>query len=212
MASVVIFSASCTMAPLIAWAVINQDWQFEIPFLDLTYKPWRLFIIVSGFPGFLGGLALAFLPESPKFVLGQGNKMAAYRILQQMNRWNNGKKSQLELFEIHEEPESIESRKRLLDCQKSRFALLKTIWNQTAPLFQFTYLKATLLICTIQFGIYSTSTGFFVFFAEVLNKMYANLDNFYDQRMMMCDIINMKPVNLSGIEHTVRNNEVCLVI
>ena len=115
-----------------------------------------------------------------------------------MNRWNNGKKESLEEFEIHEESETIANRQRILANKNSRFALLKTIWHQTAPLFKPPYLKSTVLICTIQFGIVLTSQGFAMFFAEIINKMSDNLDNFYDQRVMMCDLLGRKSVNTSG--------------
>lgn len=182
------------MMPLGAWAVINQDWQFEIPYIDLTYKPWRLFIAVCGVPGFLGALAFIILPESPKFVLSQGNKTATYQTLKKMNRWNNGKKSPFESFEVYEEDETPEH----IAESKERIPFLKSVWNQTAPLFKPPYLRTTLLLCTIQFGTFSTSNGFFMFFAEILNNMSTNLNSFTDQRMMMCDIINMKPVNMSA--------------
>lgn len=185
--------------PLTAWAVINQDWSYQISFINLTYKPWRLFFIVCGLPGLLSAIALLFLPESPKFVLGQGNKEAAYEILKKMNRWNNGKNEPFEEFEIIEETEAIENRQRILANKDSRFPLLKTIWDQTAPLFKTPYLKTTILICTIQFGIYLTNQGFAMFFAEIINKMSDNVDDFYDQRVMMCDIVSRKLVSVSLI-------------
>ncbi|XP_031626825.1 synaptic vesicle glycoprotein 2A-like isoform X2 [Contarinia nasturtii] len=194
MVSAVIYSTLCITMPITAWSVINQDWQFEIPIIDLTYKPWRLLVVVCGIPGFLSALALFFLPESPKYVLSQGNKMAAYQILQKMNRWNNGKNAQLELFEIREEVESTETKSNNIDGI-SHLSFLQTIWNQTSALFKPPYLKSTILVCTIQFGIFSISHGFSLFFAEIVNKMSANLDNFYDQRIMMCDNINTKPMN-----------------
>lgn len=196
----IIFGISCMMMPTTAWLFINQDWNFQVPFIGLTYKPWRLFLVACGIPGFLAAFALTFLPESPKFLLSQGNKDAAYQILEKMNRWNNGKTSEFELFEIREEDDSIKKRERTINNMNSRFPLLKSVWHQTVPLFKPPYLKTTILICTIQFGIYSTSTGFFMFFAEILNKMSANFDNFYDQRISMCDAINLKPRNMSFIE------------
>lgn len=36
-----------------------------------------------------------------------------------------------------------------------------------------------------------------MFFAQIINKMATSLDNFVDERMMMCDIIHMKPANMS---------------
>lgn len=193
MGSTIILGTACILMPLAAWTVINQDWEFYIPIIDIVYKPWRMYVVVCGIPGLLGAIVLIFLPESPKFVLGRGDKAKAYEILKQINRWNNGLKSPLEPFDLYEEPESIENRKRICDCKKSRFPLLKSIWIQTAPVFKPPYLCSTILICTIQFGIYATASGFFMFYAEILNRMAANLDSFVDERIMMCDVINMKP-------------------
>lgn len=196
------------LIPFSAWATINQDWQLEIPFIDLTYKPWRLFIVVCAIPGLVSAIALIFLPESPKFVLSQGDKVGAYQILQKINRWNNGKKSELEKFEIREEIEWIEKQQCMSDMEKGRFALLKSVWNQTAPLFKPPHLKPTILLCTIQFGTYLTSNGFFMFIGEILNRMSVNLDSFIDDRIMMCDAINMKSTNTNTFEFD--DSEVCV--
>lgn len=51
MGSSIIFGISCLFLPLLAWLVINQDWQFDIPFIGITYKPWRLFFIICSLPG-----------------------------------------------------------------------------------------------------------------------------------------------------------------
>lgn len=195
MGSALIFGVSCLLLPMIAWSVINQDWQFDVPFIGITYKPWRLFMIICGLPGFLASIALLFFPESPKFVLGLGDQSQTITILKQINRWNNGKKTEFDVFEIYEEAESIENRRRILYNKTSRFPLMKSIWSQTAPLFQLPHLGTTLLICTIQFGIYATSNGFYLFFADILNRMANNLDNSMDRRMRMCDIINMNVKN-----------------
>lgn len=199
MGAAAIFSVSCVLIPLIAWNVINQDWQFQVPLIDITYKPWRFYFVVCSLPELIVATILLFLPESPKFVLGQGKKDEAYEILQKMNRWNNGKNSPLGNFEIFEEVESIDNRNRILHCKKSRFPLLKSVWNQTSPLFRPPYLRSTLLICMIQAGTYATCNGFFMFFGQIMNKMALNLDNFYDDRMMMCDAINLQPVNITTV-------------
>lgn len=47
-----------------------------------------------------------------------------------------------------------------------------------------------------------------MFFAEINNKMAANLDNFYDQRIMMCDAINLKPINVTAPEFDMVDEEV----
>lgn len=113
MGSAMIFGITCLLLPLIAFGIINQDWQFYIPIVDIVYKPWRLFLIVCSLPGLLATIALLFLPESPKFVLSKGDQATALKIVQQVNRWNNGKNAELNIMEIYEEPESNENRRAI---------------------------------------------------------------------------------------------------
>lgn len=103
MGASIIYAVCMAMAPLLAWAVINQEFSFHIPFIDIIYKPWRLYIVTGSSFGFLSFLILSFLPESPKFLLSQGKQAEAYQILQKMNRINNGNDSPLEPFELYEE-------------------------------------------------------------------------------------------------------------
>lgn len=211
MGSAAIYSIVYVLVPVIAWAVINEDWYFEVPILEITYKPWRLFLILCSLPELIVAVFLLFLPESPKFVLGGGDKTKAYQILRTVHRWNNGKKTSFAPFEIIEETESIENRQRILECQESKFPLLKSIYMQTAPLFN-DYFRTTSIVCVIQFVLCATASGFFMFFGQILNKMATSLDSFTDQRMMMCDIINSKPVNITAeYEFDDANDEVSFV-
>lgn len=128
----------------------------------------------------------------------------AYEILQKMNRINNGKDSKLEEFDIIEESESIENRQRLLEVHKGSFPLLSSIWYQTVPMFKPPYLKPTALICFIQFWTVFTCNGFYMLYADVLNRMITNVDDPISQRIMVCDIINLKSsVNITTPKHEV---------
>lgn len=83
--------------------------------------------------------------------------------------------------------------------------MLSSVWIQTAPLFRSPYLFSTILVCTVQFGIYFTSNGFYMFFADILNRMASNLDNFTEPRLSMCEIINMKSINRTSFQHNDNN-------
>lgn len=148
-------------------------------------------MVASSF-GFLSFLILCFLPESPKFVLAQGNQSEAYKILKKINRINNGNESPLEPFELYEESESIENRRRFMESKSHRFPLFSSIWIQTAPIFK-THLFPTILLCFIQFCIYSVTNGFAMFQPEILNRIAMNTNDYFNERAMMCDTINMKP-------------------
>lgn len=67
----VIFGILTVIVPMIAFVIINQSWKFEIPYLNFTYTPWRLFTLVCGIPNLIGGIGVFFLPESPKFLFSK---------------------------------------------------------------------------------------------------------------------------------------------
>lgn len=187
--------------PIFAGLVINQNWQFSIPLIGIIFKPWHLFFIVCSLPGLITFLILIFLPESPKFVLGQGEKSTAYEILRRIYEMNTRKDAEFETFEMIEEPESIECRRlRLEHAQKSRCPFLTNVWMQTIPLFKPPYLLATILLCGIQFSIYWTSNGLFMYFVDILNRMAINLEKIQQQRMPMCEIINFKSMEMTEVK------------
>lgn len=120
---------------------------------------------------------------------------------------NNGADSNLDEFEIIEESEAIENRQRILDSKNTRFPLLTSIWNQTSPLFVKPYLKPTLIFCTIQFGTFFTSNGFYMLYAEVMNRMATNIKDPVSERVMMCDAI-MKPSQFNATGNVQEISEV----
>lgn len=61
---------SMTLAPVITWAIISNDFQFTI-FNSFVYRPWRLILIAFTLPGLLAALLLFFFPESPKYYMSQ---------------------------------------------------------------------------------------------------------------------------------------------
>lgn len=65
--------------------------------------------------------------------------------------------------------------------------ICKSMWKQTAPLFQKIHLKNTVNLCTIQFLIFITSNGLYMFFPEILNRT--------------TEFINGNPLNSSTICH-----------
>lgn len=211
MLSSVIYGMMCTSMPLIAWAVINEDWQFYIPYLDITYKPWRFFLIACSLPGFIAAIALLFMPESPKFVLGTGDQKGAIKILEKMNHWNNGSKSELGVFEIDEEAESIDNRKRIVATRTKRFPLFSSVYNQTAPIFKPPILGTTILICTLQFVIYATSNGFYMFFNEIMNRFAIRVAESPGKNIRICDAFNSFGDNGTESIHNDPANKVILI-
>ncbi|XP_053685701.1 synaptic vesicle glycoprotein 2B-like [Sabethes cyaneus] len=169
-----IFGIGCVLLPAIAFIVINQEWEIMIPYIQIVYRPWRLFLVVCGLPGLVSGLALYWLPESPKFELYQGKQRQTISTIQWMHRMNSGKDvSRLPISSIiaDEDDKQFEQRQAILSDSKGFRAIMQLVWNQTAPLFRKPYLRTLLIVCFLHFGTYFNTHGMYMFFPEILDKM-----------------------------------------
>lgn len=189
MCAAIIFGVGSIMLPAIAWLIINCEWMFYIPLLDVTYKPWRLFIVVCAVPGLICGLALFKLPESPKFLVSSGREDEALEILKDIYATNTG--NDRESFPVSQVLKDIDIAmlpKTAIDKSNPVASLLKTMWDQTTPLFSREYIRITLLVCLIQFIIFSTSNGMYMWFPDILNSVMKFEITNQGQRAYICDI------------------------
>jgi Sugar (and other) transporter len=152
--------------PTFALLVINREWSFDIDFLGLTYKPWRLFLVASSLPTLMCGLILMFIiPESPKFVFGQGDEKGALEILRRIYTMNTGKSADTyEVEALIRDEEFGESAK----TESQSF--FKFMWSETLPLFSKAHRRNILTACFLMFAVCSTANGFWTFLPEILNK------------------------------------------
>lgn len=155
------------LVPLVALVTINEEWSFYIDFLNLTFKPWRLFLIICGIPNLLWALMLIFvIPESPKFTFSQGSEEETLKILQQMYRMNTG--NSVESYEVKTIAKSAEFNESLRNKSQGFFQFM---WSQSVPLFKGSNLRNILTACYIQFAVCNSTNGFWTFLPDILNKL-----------------------------------------
>lgn len=208
----VIFGLTCISLPLMAWLVINQQWEFYIPVINVMFKPWRLFLIVCGLPSFICALALTKIPESPRFDLSQGNQSKTIETLQFIHRFNNGKNAEpLHISSIVEDVEVVTTKTKNSNGNESKIGrILHSMKAQTLPLFMAPHWKKTLIACVIQFGIFTSSNGMYMFFPLILNRMADFTDKNPQARGSICQILSATKVNITnGLD---RNETVCFGI
>lgn len=76
--------------PALAWAIIplGHTYKFIIPWVGLEMASWRIYLIlISLLNGFVL-LGLAFLPESPKFLLSKGRNEKTIEVLKKVYQIN----------------------------------------------------------------------------------------------------------------------------
>lgn len=184
MAASLILGIGCLLMPAFAM-VINIKFFFMIPFTETPFKSWRLYVLMCGLPSFVSGIALIKFPESPKFTLKQGKQSETIEIIKLIYSMNTGEnENKLNIISILNETTAIKS--KYLKNSKNIF---KSMWKQTAPIFMQPYLKNTIIACIIQFGIFSTSNGMYIWFPYVVNKVAMFTEVNPNNRTTICDII-----------------------
>ncbi|KAI8122857.1 Synaptic vesicle glycoprotein 2B [Lucilia cuprina] len=187
-----ISSFSAIFLPILAWLFINQDWQFDIQFLQISFKPWRLYIIVCGILELVCYVILSFLPESPKFLLSLNKSEEVLDILKNMHRKNtkrnkNFKDEQYTITTILPDLDTP-LRKKNSDDPKLFTSILRLIWDQTAPLFMGLHIRKTCLAALIQFITYFTAHGIYMWFPYIINTTMLYTQH-YEEPMCLCDIL-----------------------
>lgn len=155
------------LLPTFGVLTINQEWSFGIDFLGITYKPWRLFLVVCSTPCLICALVLIFfIPESPKFVLAQGDEEGTLEILRKIYQVNTGRTVQSFGVTGILEDEEFGSH----SSSKSE-GFFHFFWSQTAKLFKGAHLKNITTACFLQFAACNASNGFWTFLPEIVNKI-----------------------------------------
>jgi MFS transporter, VNT family, synaptic vesicle glycoprotein 2 len=195
------------MLPTFAVLTINQEWSFDINFLGIVYKPWRLFLLVCSLPNLFCVLILLFIvPESPKFTYATGDEEKTLQIFRKIHRINKGSSASFDISEISKNEEFGES------CQKSSQGFFNFMWSQTTPLFKGSHLKNILTACFIQFTICNTANGFWTFLPEILNKV-SLWEESGKGHATVCDVFTSTlGVNSSSSVHCVQKIELSAFI
>lgn len=133
--------------PGFAWLILPAQWAFEIPFLGIFFRPWRLLVISYGLPSVLFMLCILYLPESPKFLLNEGRVDEALMALKKMYRVNTrNSEDDFPVSSILLEEET--------DIKTTKISFLQSVWQQTVPLFKKPLALKTFMMCALQFGVF----------------------------------------------------------
>ncbi|XP_034250429.1 synaptic vesicle glycoprotein 2B-like isoform X2 [Thrips palmi] len=158
-----ITACSAIILPGLAWSVLPMQWSLPL-YAGMGFRSWRLFILVGAIPALLSGLLLFWFPESPKFLLAVGRREEALAVLRRVYAVNTGK-DDFPVRELTEDTSSVMAN----TTDRSFLALMKIVWEQTAPLFRPPYLLHTFLVCFIQFGNIASASGLLMWLPELFN-------------------------------------------
>lgn len=84
-------------------------------------------------------------------------------------------------------------------------ALLRSMWDQTQPIFNREYMRTTVLICTIQFWIFVTSNGMYMWFPHILNSVAEFMKENPGERTYICQVVYEKQQSIFKSENDSSN-------
>lgn len=98
-------------------------------------------------------------------------------------------------------------RKKNMSNPKSALSILRLIWDQTAPLFMRQHIRKTCLAALIQFIIFYTAHGVYMWFPYILNNimLYTQL---FEEPLCLCDILRYTQSSNFSIPHSLNDNQV----
>ncbi|XP_068622856.1 synaptic vesicle glycoprotein 2C-like [Battus philenor] len=168
--------------PGISWLILPLEFSVPIHFLGITYRSWRLLIVACAVPYFICSILMIFAPESPKFLYSSGEYDKCLEVLKSIYAIN--KRTPADLYPVKNL--AVEPQANKCGASKPAKSILASMRDQTVPLFQPPLLPWSLLACFVQFGIFATTNGFYVWFPSILNS----LANHGATDMRICDILD----------------------
>ncbi|XP_005183642.1 synaptic vesicle glycoprotein 2A isoform X2 [Musca domestica] len=167
--STMFVSVTAIYVPAISWWVLSADWSWEIS-SSLTFRPWRLIILLSMLPGFIAALMLVVFPESPLFLMAQGRHDEAVKALNYVSRLNTG----MDLEMVLKTPNVILKPEEISDAALVSGAggcsFISNIWKATLPLFHKPHGLNVILAVSAMFGMLFSSNGMQIWFPEIVNR------------------------------------------
>ncbi|XP_037727424.1 synaptic vesicle glycoprotein 2C isoform X2 [Drosophila subpulchrella] len=150
-------SIGSMILPLLAYALMPVPIFFKVATLE--FRTWQVFLAVSSVPSLLSGFLHIFLPESPKFLMSQGNYKKALDSFQRIYKLN--KRKSKESYPVKRLTDSTPDRSADLDGTgrtytiKERFSRVKKKFiegvRQLKPMFSKPYLAISLQVYCLHF-------------------------------------------------------------
>ncbi|KAI8117033.1 Synaptic vesicle glycoprotein 2A [Lucilia cuprina] len=185
--STMFVSVTVMFVPAISWLVLSYNWSFEISD-SFTFKPWRLIILLSMLPGFIGALVLLPFPESPKLLLAHDKQEEALNALYWISKYNTGKSLEvmLKTSKIYLKTEELADADLL--TMGSGFSVITKIWKATVPLFHKPHGTNVTLAVLAFLGIMFCSSGMQVWFPEIVNRSVGG--SVWGNSSTLCEILD----------------------
>ncbi|KAF6206268.1 hypothetical protein GE061_017497 [Apolygus lucorum] len=164
-----------------------------------TLVPWRVVLMLSGVPSFLGGLAFFMLRESPKYLLSKGLNKETVETLRYAYSVNTG----------HDKEDFPVKTSIVLDADEiesnSKGSFIKILWSQTLSLFRKPLLTKTVLCCILQAGVNGACNTIYLWVPQLVTQMINYGSENPEYGVTFCQIIENADITVVNSTDTYEN-------
>lgn len=176
---------SSGVSALVTYPILKLDFAFDIPWLGIVYRPWRLLMVAQSAPLGIGAIAMYFFHESPKFLYNSGRKDEALDVLKYIYKVNNRRSNTefpVQSLKFEEQPE------------KKKMSVLRAMYEQSAPIFRAPFLWRSVQLFYIVSVVFITNNSLIVWLPHILDMVMSMMDGTTTITGNVCQIINAEDV------------------
>ncbi|KAJ8919148.1 hypothetical protein NQ315_012134 [Exocentrus adspersus] len=135
--------------PLLSSFLLPMDFTVILFNGYIKFHSWNLLILVSSVLSFMTGIIYIFLPETPKYLMTEGNNEEALAVFRKVYTINSGKPEDTYPIAklINEQKETREE----VDKENVFVSYMRNGLHQIAPLFNRNYFPKLMLVTVIEF-------------------------------------------------------------
>lgn len=195
-------TASLLFQAAIGLAILPMDWSLTVLGGVATYKPWRLYLLVTSLLMAIAFGVTMFLPESPKFLLATGKPAECLQVLKRLYDHNRNDEEYpiVEIIPTEQKTAAGEN-----------VSVLRTMWTQTYPIFLPPLLSKTVLLSFVLTILYFITHGLFLwqvkgqiffrqyFFISIISGFHKFWP--FTKPMLSCRLLCVRPFNCLRMHH-----------
>nr|XP_054752323.1 synaptic vesicle glycoprotein 2B-like [Lytechinus pictus] len=156
----------------LAWAIIPRDIGYHNDD-GFSYESWRIFVAVCCVPAASSVITFMIMPESPKYLLEQGNEEKALAIMRNIYSWNHKGAKPSDYPVTHLIPSGTNKR-QLYAEDGTKLSLWKqflALYQATKQLFKKPLTGITIAMLVIIFNLSFGYYGLFMWFPELFKRV-----------------------------------------
>ncbi|XP_075976091.1 synaptic vesicle glycoprotein 2B-like [Anticarsia gemmatalis] len=154
----------------LAWLILPLDFRVPIPWMNMVFRPWRLFSIVQALPLGIGAALMFCLHESPKYLASNGDYVKALEVLKSIYERNGGNREDYPVKHLVQPPFQTEK-----STEGQSFWM--SLQQQTLPIFKPPLLWRTIQLFFLLTLCCTTNNVFVMWYPTIVNFFFNSFNS-----------------------------------